>query len=313
MSKTFYELTDCTDGSGGAGAWMPSEHYVDLILEGVYRYGQLSGKACVIGTDLAAGSGDTVNIRYVSPRTGTCATTACGNCLSSTSTTFGDHTIDVEQWGDYDKIADFADWQAKGDVMAQVANEMAKRLAHCRDLKLWEALTGATPNTTVTTTSSWSSSRVLDSSCCTFGFDIYNSIIDARQHLMGDGYNPDYVLIHPYAASYLYYKEGAGGNSYPLSIGALVKYGEDGYISTIAGLKVIEVKVAVSDDSDPSDGSDELAFVIDSSRALGEAWGQRPKFNEWYDGQCNATELTVWSYWGCDTIDDDAIAAITNP
>ena len=197
--------------------------------------------------------------------------------------------------------------------MAAVANEMAKRLAHCRDLKFWEDLSNASPNTTLTTAASWSSARTVDTSCCTFSFDIYNEIIDARQHLMGDGYNPDYVLVHPYVASYLYYKEGNGGNAYPFQNMPLLKFNEQGYLAEIAGLKVIEVMVAVDDDSEPTAGGDELAFVIDSSRALVEAWGQRPKFHEWYDGTCNATELTVWSYWGHSTLDTDAIVTITNP
>jgi hypothetical protein len=311
MNRTFYELTDCTDGTGGAGAWMPSEYYVDLILEGIQTYGQLSGKAAVVGTDLAAGNGNVVNIRYVSAREHACANTSCGECLSSTSTTFGDYPVTVYQQGDYDKIADFADFQAKGDVMGAVANEMAKRLAHCRDLGLWQDLTGATCGNTETLANAYKLAPVMDTSCCTFSFDIYNKIIDARQTLMGTGYNPDYVLIHPYAAAYLYYKEGAAG--YPRDNYPLLKYGADGYISTIAGMKVIEVKVAVTDDSSPSDSGDEIAFVIDSSRALAEAWGQRPKFNEWYDGACNATELTVWSYWGHGTLDTGAIVEIVNP
>lgn len=311
MSKTFYELTDCDDDSGGAGAWIPSQKFSDFVLRGVYQSGDISGKACVIGADLSAGDGDTFNFRMVTKRSDSCGTTGCGNCLSMASTDFDDVTVDISQYGDYDKIANFADWQAKGDVIGSVAIEMGERLAHCRDKALWTALCGASPNTTGTTVASWSSSRTLDSSCCTFSFDIYNEIIDARQHLMGDGYNPDYVLIHPYVASYLYYKEGAAGQ--PLNTFSLVKYDDKGYLSSIAGMNVIEVKAAVADDADPSDGGDELAFVIDSSRALGEVWGQRPKFNEFYDGQCNATELTVWMYWGCDTVDDDAIALITNP
>lgn len=310
MSKTFYELTDCDDGAGGAGAWMPSEYYVDLILEGIQTYGDLSGKACTIATDLAAGNGDTVNVRYVTPRTHTCDTSECGDCLSMTSTTFGDYAITVKQRGDYDKIQNFADWQAKGDVMGQVANEMSKRLAHCRDKALWEALCSSGTTCSYQTNSAWSTTRSLDSSCCSFSFDIYNCIIDARQSLMGNGYDPDYVLIHPYAASYLYYKEGQMGHlrdNFPL-----LKFNSDGYIASIAGLKVIEVRVAVSDDSSPSSTGDELAFVIDSKRALAEAWGQRPKFNEFYDGQCNATELTVWTYWGCDTLDSSAICMVTS-
>jgi len=316
MSKTFYQLTDCDDGSGGAGAWMPSEYFVDIILRGVYQMGDLSGKACVIGTDLSAGNGDTVNIRTVTKRSASMSSTNCSNCLSVTSNTFDDVAINVAQYGDYDKIANFADWQAKGDVMGAVAIEMANRFAAGRDLLLWQALNGSTPNTTLTTGCSWSStpsSGDLDSNCCMFCLDIYNQIIEARQHLLGDGYNPDYVLIHPYAASYLYYKEGGGGSAYPFQQMPLLKYNDDGYLNSIAGLKVIEVRAAVSDDSSPSDGGDELAYVIDSSRAMAEVWGQRPKFNEFYDGQCNATELTVWMYWGCDTVDDNAIVEITNP
>jgi len=310
MTKDFFQLTDCDDGAGGSGAWAPSEYFVDLILEGVYNYGDLSGKACTIGTDLAAGHGDVVNIRSVTKRDHACADTTCGACLSVTSNTFTDIPITVTQQGDYDKIANWADFQAKGDIVGQVANEMGKRLAHCRDKGLWTALGGATHNTTITTNSAWSTTRNLDTSCCTFGVDIYNCIVDARQHLMGDGYEPDYVLIHPYIASYLYYKEGANG--YIRDNLPLLSYDKDGYLAMIAGLKVIEVRCAVDDDSSPSDTGDELAYVIDSKRALAEAWGMRPKFNEFYDGLCNAIELTVWTYWGCDTVDDDAIVEINS-
>lgn len=313
MSKTFYQLTDCDNGSGGAGAWIPSEKFSDFVLRGIYQKGDISDSAVVIGADLGAGDGDTFNVRMVTKRSDACATTGCGNCLSTSSTTFSDVAIDIAQYGDMDTIANYADWQAKGDVIGSVAMEVSGRLAHCRDKGLWTALCGATPNTTITTTASWSSSRILDTSCCTFGYDVYNAIVDARQHLMGDGYNPDYVLIHPYAASFLYYKEGHGGGGYPFQNMPLLKFGDDGYLASIAGLKVIEVKAAVADDADPSDGGDETAVVIDSSRALVEVWGQRPKFHEFYDGQCNSTELTVWMYWGCDTADDDAIVHIENP
>lgn len=311
MSKTFYQLTDCDDDDGGAGAWIPSEKFSDFVLRGVYQNGDISGKSCVIGADLSAGDGDTFNFRMVSKRTGAISSTDCNGCLSTSSTDFDDVAVDVKQYGDMDTIETFADWQAYGDVLGSVAIEMGERLAFTRDSLLWTALCGSTPNTTADVTTSWSSTRTLEGSCCTFGFDIYNSIVDARQHLMGDGYKPDTVLIHPYAASYLYYKEGNQGQ--PLENFALVKYNSDGYLSSIAGMKVIEVKAAVADDADPSAGGDELAFVIDSSRALGEVWGKRPKFHEFYDGQCNNTELTVWMYYGCDTVDDDAIVEIDNP
>ena len=308
MTRSFEELTNDTTAAG----WIPTEDFVDLILEGVVAYGDLSGNGVTaLEYDMSAGHGDSVMVRTVTPRTHSCASTdACG-CLSATSTTLGQTNIEVYQWGDYDKICDFTSWKTNGNLMQTIAKEMSKRLANCRDSAIWTSLCGATPNTTVNTTAAWSSSRTTDS-CCLFTFDIYNAIIEARQHLYGDGYDPDTVLVHPYVAAYLYYKENG---SVPAvgDISPLIKYNDNGFVASIAGLRVVEVKVAAADDSSPASSGDELAFVIDSSRAIGEVWGKRPEFNQFYDGKCNATELTLWTYWGHAILDSDAIVAIENP
>jgi len=310
MSKEFLQMTTDTDGTGGVGAWIPAEHFSDLILDGVVAYGQLSGKISRMNYDLAAGNGAVVKVRTVSPRTA--SPTQTTGCLSTVSTTFNDVPITIKPYGDMDVVQEWDRYRAKGDMVGMIVNEMSKALARSRDELIYDAI-AASGATTVDTTASWASTRTTDS-CCNFAFDIYNTIIDARQELMGAGYNPDTVLIHPYAASYLYYKENgnvpAVGDIMPL-----VKYGSDGYISSIAGMKVIEMKCAVSKVSDGAldDADANTAFVIDSSRAVGEAWGMRPKFHEFYDGQCNNTELTVWTYWGCDTLDAGAIRLIQNP
>jgi len=309
MSRTFAELTTDTN----VAAWIPTEDFVDLVLEGIVCYGALSGNGvCALDYDMGAGKGDTVNVRTVTARTHTCANTTAGNCLSVTSNTFSEHTIDVNQQGDYDKIASFTEWKTKGNLLKQVANEMSKRLANCRDATMWTNLCGAAANTTINTTSAWAASRATDS-CCNFTFDIYNAIIDAKQHLSGDCYSPDTILIHPYVAAYLYYKEN--GNIPPVGdIAPLVRYSADGSgLESIAGMRVVEVGVAVADDSSPSSTNDELAFVIDSSRAMGEVWGKRPDFNQFYDGKCNAIELTLWTYWGTSILDANAIVAIESP
>lgn len=315
--KDFFELhgsatsndTDCTNTAG----WTPTEYFVDLVLSGIYQYGQLSGKSTVISTDLAAGNGDVVNVRYVVPRTHACANVTCGDCLSAVSTSFLNYPLTVYQQGDYDKIVAWADFQAKGDIIAQVADEMSKRMSACRDLGIWQALTGGTYTYTADTTVSWVAIPVLAGSCCSFTFEIYNKIIDARQSLLGRGYNPDYVLIHPYVASYLYYKEPGSTVPSGLISSPLIKYGDDGMLISIAGLKVIEVKAAVADDANPAGNGDELAYVIDSSRAIAEGFGMRPKFWQFYDGICNATELTLWQYWGTALLDTNAIVEIANP
>lgn len=311
MSKDFIELTDETDGAGGIGAWVPTEHYIDMILEGVVAYGQLAGKVTALNYDMAAGKGNTVNVRTVTPRDNVQEITSCvtgDSCLSSASTTFGDHTITINMQGDYDIVCDFAMWKSVGDGYAQIANEMSKSLASWRDTQIWGDLCGATANTVISTSAAWSASRTTDT-CCNFAFDIYNAIIDARQHLMGDGYDPDYVLIHPYVASYLYYKENGNMPAVQDTM-PLVTYGSDGYLTSIAGMKIVEVKIAVADDASPGTTGDELAFVIDSKRALGEAWGKQPTFTKTYIPECNNYKFVVWTYWGHETLDENAIVSV---
>jgi len=315
MSKSFTELTDATDGAGGIGAWIPSEHFADLILEGVYQKGQLAGKITALNYDMGAGKGNVVNVRYVSKRNNVQEISSCvtgSSCLSAASTTFGDYPITIKMQGDYDIVCDFAMWKSTGDGYSQIANEMSNSLAAWRDLKIWEDLCNHWASAAAqTTTCSWSSSRTTDT-CCNYCFDIYNAIIDSRQYLYGQGYNPDTVIIHPYAASYLYFKEN-GNPPAVQDIMPLLKYGEDGHIRSIAGMRVIEAKAAVADDADPSDGGDELAFVIDSKRALGEAWGKRPTFTKDYIPECNNYKMVVWEYWGHDGLDTNAISVISNP
>ncbi len=312
MSKDFLELTDETDGAGGIGAWIPSENFADLILEGVYQKGQLAGKITALNYDQNAGKGNVVNVRYMSARDNVQEVSSCvtgDSCLSAASSTFGDYPITIKMQGDYDMVCDWAMWKSTGDGYAQIANAMSDSLAQWRDEQIWADLTNHWDSAAAQTTSNaWSASRTTDT-CCNYAFDIYNAIVDARQYLFGQGYNPDTVVIHPYAASYLYFKE----NGDMPTLGSLIKYNGDGYIASIAGMKVIEAKVAVEDDADPSASGDELAFVIDSSRALGEAWGKRPTFTKEYVPECNNYKFVVWEYWGHDGLDQSAISVVSNP
>ena len=307
--KSLEELTNETS----LATWIPTEKFVDMILEGVYQKGQLAGKVTALNYDMDAGNGNTVNVRYVNVRDNVQEISGCmaDSCLSAASQTFGEKTITINMVGDYDLVCDFAAWQTKGDAYAQIAKAMSDSMAAWRDLQIWNDLCAATANTTIDTAVAWSSSRTTDS-CCNYAFDIYNAIIDARQHLYGDGYNPDTVIIHPYAAAYLYYKENGSAPAVQ-NIMPLLKYGDDGHIASIAGMKVIEAKAAVAEDATPTASDDNLAFVIDSSRALGEAWGKRPTFTKEYVPECNNYKLVLWTYWGHDQLDEDAIVSIENP
>jgi len=306
MSRTFTELTN----DANAANWIPTEDYANLILEGVVCYGQLSANGIsALEYNMAAGNGDTVNVRTVTARTHSCATSGCG-CFSVTSNTLSDVKIQVYQWGDYDKICDWTSWKANGNILQVVAKEMAKRMAKCRDAQIWTQLCAATPNVTGRTKAVWSvKESIVSTTCCAYQFDLYNSIVSVRQHLIGDCYNPDVLLLHPYAAAYLYYKEG----SVMPNFGSTIKFSADGSkIETLLGMRVIEVAVAAADDSSPASAGDEVAIILDSSRAFGEVFGKKPELHSFYDGKCNATELTVWQYWGSGVLDANAIGVVTS-
>jgi len=305
MTEDFVGLV--TDAE--AGDWTQSEHFVDMVMDLAVCYGQLSGKVTAIDYDLKAGQGNVVNVPYVVSADYSCVSIApCGDA-SQVSATLGNYPITIYQYAHLDNICNFSEWKSKPNIQAAVMNEMAKKMANCRDAAIWGDLVGATAGYTSTTAGAWSPTSRPSDSCCNYAFDIYNCIIDCWVHLRGTARNPDKVLIHPYAAAYLYYKEN-GNLPAVQDYMPMVKHKADGTIATIAGMEVIEVCVAVADDSSPSDTGDELAFVIDSSRALGEAWGMRPKFNLFYQHISNKTEVSLWSYWGHSLMDANSVAEV---
>jgi len=318
MVRTIEELTDCTDGTGGTGAWVMDDVFADIVLGGVVCYGQLSGVVTAMEYDFSAGGGNTIQVRYVSPRTASCASkteTYCCTCLSEASTTFGTYSIRVRAWGDYDLVCGFSIWSAKGNVVALILKEMAKRMAMCRDAEIWSNLTDdfTTPNFVNKTEVSCEDGQI-SGSCCTFTYDLYNSIVSVIQHLRGDAYDPDYVIMHPNVAAYLYYKDAAG-YFYDRMPGTT--YDKEGNLQTIRGCKVIE-SCNATDCNDtgallPTNKDGIMAVVLDSARAVGEVWGKRPIFHEFYDAKCDRYEEVLWQYWGSNAMDTNAIGWVTNP
>jgi len=318
--KDFTELTDTT--STGVNTWVPEDVYADMVLDGLVCYGQLSGVVTSMEYDFTAGGGDTIQVRYVSPRTHSCTSLGKNcNCLSATSTTFGTYDIPVRPWGDYDLICGFSIWAAKGNIVSKVLNEMSKRMAKCRDAEIWSELTSGfgVPASIVASSVSCSDSKGIGGSCCTYSFNLYNSVVSLMKEMQGRSYEPDYVIMHPEVAAYLYFKDGTG---YPIGVMPGTTFSSDGKLLTIAGLKVIECcnanrcnNIGGTDELntfDVIDGSVQ-AVVIDSSRAIGEVWGKRPTFSEFYENDCDRYKYVLWQYWGCSELDTGAIGWVVNP
>ena len=313
MARSFEELTG-GETTSGAVSWVPADSYLDLVLEGANKYGTLSGVVTAVDYDMQACDGDIIQMRYIVKRTAQgpmgegghgAGAYGSGDCLSATSSTVGTQSCQIQKWGDYDVIPGFTEFEVCGPLRAQIMNEMSKGLARKRDEVIWNAIATALPQSRASTTGRWNSTPSLDSSCCTFAFDLYNAIVKVKKQMEGHDYNPDTVVMHPSVGQFLYFKEGNSMPS-PILMNPLVKYDDMGNLTYVAGLKVIETSAATAF-TNATAHETVAAVLLDTSRACFEAWGKRPTFSRDYIPECDYTKEVIWMYWGataiCDGVD----------
>jgi len=307
MPRTFEELTSSAETT----TWIPADVYANVILDGVVCYGQLSGVVTALEYDHTKGGGDIIQVRYISPRTASCASVDSNlgcQCLSAVSSSFGTYPIQVEAWGDYDQVCGWTIWETEGNIVEMILKEMAKRLAKCRDAQIWSNLvtagTGA-PNITLSSFCSCSDG-VISGSCCTYTYNLYNSIISVQKHMQGDAYEPDYVVMHPDVAAFLYFRDGA----YTYAQLPQMKYDGKGQLISISGMKVIECCNA---NMCNNAGGRVMAVVLDSKRAVGEVWGKKPTFEVDRQPECDLYKHVLWQYWGSHSLDPLAVGWVVNP
>ena len=281
--------------------WVPTEAWADLILEASVCYGDLSGVISCVDYDLAAGNGDSLRVRvFPSVATVACKSFGC-QCLSKTSTYLQYANIPIYQWGIYNQMCAWSLWNAKGPVKEGILNEMAKALAATRDYQMLVALgTGNTPYH-YRSAVSYTSVVTLGGNCCDYRFNIYNSIVSIAADMRAHCVNPDIVIMRPEVAKWFYIGDRGGEH------GLHVKFDANDKLLTIANLKVIETGHMRKN---MSQTQATIAYIIDSSRAIGEAWGMRPTFTEQYDNVCNMYDETVWMYWGTAKVTQSAVGYI---
>lgn len=296
------EFTELTDGTS-LTSWIPVDEYADLILDAVFCGRKLSGVITAgRGFDWAAGRGAICQVRYFPSRTAQTGVGCIGACLSAASSTVGTYSITIKAYGDRDKMCGFSLWEANGPVKEGILRSMGNALATKFDQDIWAGLVGFKPTyyskTSAACTNRWDTRSTY---CCEYKYDLYNAVVSASQGLKSRCYNPDYVILDPSVAKWFYFKDTA---TIPL-----VKFSADGQLLEVAGLKVIETGNAT--DCASTSGAT-MAVVIDSSRAIGEAWGKRPTFEEVRDPGCDIWDEVVWAYWGTHVLDQNAIIHIIN-
>lgn len=89
-----------------------------------------------------------------------------------------------------------------------------------------------------------------------------------------------------------------------------IAFDEDGRLKKIAGLKVIEY-CGANTCSSVTDAV--VAIIIDSRRAVGAVFGERPKTYKFFQSNCNSYRIDQWAYFAVGELDVKAIAHIVNP
>ena len=119
-------------------------------------------------------------------------------------------------------------------------------------------------------------------------------------------YSPDYVIMSPTIATYFKYK---GNHDVMRWMDGNINV-TNGILTKIGNLKVIEY-CGANTCTDLS--GQELIIVIDSSRAVGAAFGKKPFLKSDENIDCNSTTYAMWSYAAFAELDTGAIGHVVNP
>lgn len=311
MTRTLEELT----GAADVNAWTPNTAFADMIIGASFCGSKLSGVITAVDYDLAAGNGDVVSVKFSPARTAQGPMGSCG-CLSTPSSTLGAYAITIRSYGDQDNICGFSLFEAGPRVRDEILRTMSEALATRRDERIWNALTSFTPNYYAQSTVSCNSTAT-ETNCCAYRYakSFYNSVVSVAATMEGNCKHPDTLICSPTVAKWFKVKD------YTNSPDFLVNWGANGEVISVAGLKVIVTGNAQACNGIGKTGAAggyftsgaTMAIIIDSSRAIGEAWGKRPIFTEIYDNHCDRYQEAIWMYWGTARLDPLAIGHIRNP
>ncbi len=281
-------------------------NYADMIMEAAVCEGVLLGKITQMNFDVNAGQGGVVIVPMIAAHTAQGPFTTCG-CLSAASSTFTTATVTVGRWGDYEVMCEYSIWKAIPLVKSAIINEMGRAIAARFDTYLWSSLTaqailaGYHCHTTVSCTST-----ATHATCCHYYYDLYNSIVSVKARMQGTGRNPDTIIMHPQVAVWL-------KKAYTKTMEAFVTFDANGNLTAVDGMRAF-ITCSAEPCAQTNNGAPSvMAVIIDSKRAIAEAWGKRPTFEEVRDPHCDSYQEVVWAYWGAHTVDVGAIYGIVNP
>jgi uncharacterized protein YuzB (UPF0349 family) len=140
-------------------------------------------------------------------------------------------------------------------------------------------------------------------SCCFQAIGLYNLIITQEANMRAAGYRPDKIILGPQLAAYFKYQQANSQQGFQVSFSG-------NELSKIGSMDVIEYNCATVCSTVTNTT---VAVILDSSRAVGEAWGMKPKMEQDRNIDCDSTTVACHMYVGIDELDTGAIRLIRTP
>ena len=302
--------TNTTSDSGcddDVSAWSPEDVYAGIIWGGLYSKVDLF-KVAVKGINVKQGDGMTVQIRAFGKIGNPSEKGACeiGSCASIT---FSTYSVTIKQYNLEAVVCDYDVWDAGSVVLDSYIKAMTNAWADYFNSLIYNALSGATPGHTETLAHALDCSPELSGSCCTDSslFDMYNAVMNAVATMRENYYDPDYIILSPTVAAI--FKRMQTPHA-PAWGGYGISFDASGRLTKLAGLNVIEYEGA---QSCATTSGAKVAIIVDSSRAVGTAFGKKPQLYKFFLTNSNAYRLDMWAYFGVSALDTNAICHIVNP
>lgn len=293
----------CDETSQLENNWSVSQNFCNFVWHAKECYMGL-GFLCASVCDIKAGDNARLDIKVISARSDPNSVSAC-TCLSCASNTFTKYSITINQLGDYAVLCSWDEFQVGSSYRRAVLKSMAEHWGVYFDAQIWAALAAATAGYTETLNNTLDCNGVISGSCCTNGSDIYGRLIDLDARMRVAGYMPDYFICSPTVANYFKYLQ------HPTNALATPEIEMKGGILTRIGhIKVVEYCGATACSTATAL---RVGVLIDSSRAIGQAFGKRPTLEFERDPECNSTKIVMWAYWGVSALDSGALGIIVTP
>lgn len=289
------------------GDWSPADTYAKVIWETFVCTADLM-RICVKGLSINPGDGLDCQIRVAGALGDPASLTAC-ECASCSSITWTTKQLTLKQYNLEAIVCKLHEWDAGKVIMDSYLKAMSNSWAQWFDKQIYAALEAATPGTTEQLAVDINCTPAVSGSCCTDPslMNLYNAI-NALVASMREGtnpYDPDYCIISPTVAN-IFKRFQTPTQAFPYGD---VQFDSDGRLKKVGGMKVIEYCGANS----CTDLADEVvAIVIDSRRAVGCVFGQKPQLYKYFATNCNSTRLDMWAFVAIGALDLNAIGHVIN-